>query len=529
VASTCVTVAVREATSDKAPLSIADIEVMTEIDGPEAADRLVASLAQGTSCSAHQALLVAMGVPALAKVASTLRQATPGPGRECLVEALAAMMAGGAAATPEAAEALVAAIARATASEEKIIIKLLPALPHPPIEAIASILLDDKREEADRLRAARVLASVGTDDARNKLIAAVGIGQTTLRKGIRNLAAGLKPPAAAATLAAYQAATDGVRRADLSLALGASARREPEVRPAVLATLRATLQSSAGFEERARAIQALGLMHDAVALDTLADLRTHDSDGVLRSLAVGELANVQDAKVLPALRAALDDADPRVRESAVAALARLGDKASARPIVAGAKQEPWPTVRRAEIAALGELCVPEGNELLLRAFQRDVEEVRQAALVGLAHCAPAKPAKVAELLLRVLGRLPESADMRSLAARLLAERKDPTAVHGMVEALGRLLSESQADLSLETTVADTAMALAALGGAEAISALVGLLSDPRPSLQRVAVDALGVVCDPGAGVAALHRAAGGTDESVSIPAAAAEARCRNHR
>jgi HEAT repeat protein len=183
-------------------------------------------------------------------------------------------------------------------------------------------------------------------------------------------------------------------------------------------------------------------------------------------------------------------------------------------------------VRRAEIVALGELCVAEGNDLLVRAFQRDAEDVRQAALVGIARC---YQVKATGTLLRTLGRLAESADMRSLAARLLGERKDARTVPGLVEVLTRLLTESQADLSLEGVIAESAMALAGIRTTEAISALVSLLSDTRPSVQRIGIEALGVVCDPGKGAAALHQAAASKDEAVSIPASAAEANCRERR
>jgi HEAT repeat protein len=73
------------------------------------------------------------------------------------------------------------------------------------------------------------------------------------------------------------------------------------------------------------------------------------------------------------------------------------------------------------------------------------------------------------------------------------------------------------------------MALAAIRDDKAISALVGLLSDPRTSVQRIGVEALGVVCDPGTGAAALHKAAASKDEAVSIPATTAEANCRARR
>jgi HEAT repeat protein len=528
VASTCVTVLVRETTSDKAPMSIADLDVLTELDGPEAADRLVTSLSQGASCPAHAPLLVRLGPPAVAKVSKAIAKTVPGAGRECLVEALDALLAAGTAPTPDTAAALVAAVDHSTPGEEKTILKLLPSMADAPVDALAAVLLDGKRADVDRGRAARVLAAIDKGEARAKLFAAVGHGSPTLRKALRSIVAGLKAPALSPTLAQFQTtpAAERERRADLLSILGALAAKEPDARPAAITALRATLDGSVSFEEQARAIQGLGLVHDPAALDALVAVRTGSNDSVLRSLAIGEIANADSPAVVPALRAALDDADPQVREIAAAGLGHKGDKESAKQIIARAKQEPWPLVRKAEIGALGELCTAEGNELLLRAFQRDVEDVRQAALSGIARC---YQAKATGTLLRTLGRLAESADMRSLAARLLAERKDGRTVPGLAEVLRRLVTESQADLSLEAVISDTAMALAAIRTAPAITALANLLSDPRASVQRIAVDALAVVCDPGAGAAALHVAAGSKDESVSIRAATAEAHCLARR
>jgi HEAT repeat protein len=70
--------------------------------------------------------------------------------------------------------------------------------------------------------------------------------------------------------------------------------------------------------------------------------------------------------------------------------------------------------------------------------------------------------------------------------------------------------------------------LADLRTPEAISALVSLLSDPRVSIKRIAIDALGTICDSNQGAAALHAAAGSKDDAVSIPANAAEKNCRDH-
>jgi len=467
----------------------------------------------------------------MAKVAEAIPHTSPGNGRECLVNALAALVAAGNKPSADTAMALVTALDRSTSEEEKAILKLLPEMAGEPdnvIAAIAAILVDDKRADEDRARAARMLAAMPQTEARSKILDAIGRGSASLRKSLRIIASALKRPALAAALTELEATptTQSGRKADLLLIVGALATREPESRSAALAVLRAPLHNATSFEEQARAIQGLGLLNDPAATDELTDVRAHSADGVLRSLALAELASTEGDRVLPALRAALDDTDPRVRETAAEALGRKNDKTAAKAIIEGAKQEPWPQVRRAEIVALGELCVAEGNDLLVRAFQRDAEDVRQAALVGIAHC---YQVKATGTLLRTLGRLAESADMRSLAARLLGERKDPRTVPGLVEVLTRLLTESQADLSLEGVIAESAMALAGIRTAEAISALVSLLSDTRPSVQRIGVEALGVVCDPGKGAAALHQAATSKDEAVSIPAAAAEANCRARR
>jgi len=84
-----------------------------------------------------------------------------------------------------------------------------------------------------------------------------------------------------------------------------------------------------------------------------------------------------------ALRGALLDSDPRAREAAVLSLGQRRDQEMAPQIIDAAKQEPWPNVRRAQVMALGDLCVPDGNNLLLRAYEKDVEDIRMAALVGL--------------------------------------------------------------------------------------------------------------------------------------------------
>jgi HEAT repeat protein len=527
VASGCLTVMIRDVTAGHAATAIADLAVMTEIDGPQAVDRLVADLAAGTSCETRRPLLASIGAAALDKVTATLSASPPGQGRACLIETLATLMPSPfpTAAQPALASALAAALIGATPDEEKIVIALLARLQEPPVAAIAALLADEKRSEPDRLRAARALALLAQPEARQALLAALGKGSSSLRAGLRETAAGAKPPSAQAAqnaLAQVPGSAQG-QRADLLFVLAAAAAREPEQVAAAMETLHATLKSPASFEEQARAIQGLGMIHDAAAIAELAAFRDRAADGVLRTFATRELAGIADPQAGKALRDALADSDPRAREAAALSLGQRHDQEMAPQIIDAAKQEPWPSVRRAEITALGDLCMPDGNDLLLRAYEKDVEDIRMAALAGLAHC---RDRRASALLVRVLGRLPESADLRSLAARLLADMKDARTTAPMAAALKRLQKESQSDLSLEGTVTETVMALATVGGKDSVTAAADLLTDSRPSLQKAAVQALGRLCDPGAGAAALRTAAQSKDESVAVAATMAAEHCR---
>ena len=142
---------------------------------------------------------------------------------------------------------------------------------------------------------------------------------------------------------------------------------------------------------------------------------------MLRYLATRELASLSPAGGVdprPALRAALVDGDPRVRETAALALGQRGDRDATAALVSGAKQEPWPFVRRAELEALGRLCVDGSGDLLIRAVERDVDQVRRAALIGLGRCKDPRGRAVFLLRPRLHGvplRLVQRADVTGVA------------------------------------------------------------------------------------------------------------------
>jgi HEAT repeat protein len=179
-------------------------------------------------------------------------------------------------------------------------------------------------------------------------------------------------------------------------------------------------------------------------------------------------------------------------------------------------------VRRAALEALGRLCVPGTGDLMIRASDRDVDEVRRAALVALVRC---KDPRGRSVLLRSVGRRSEAATVRELAAALLGELGDRATAPGLASALTRLVSESEADIALEGVTAAALRALSHIGGPEAIGAAVALAKDGKHPFRPVAVEALGNLCDPDAGAATLRALEAGSDASLAVAAQGAAKKC----
>jgi HEAT repeat protein len=211
-----------------------------------------------------------------------------------------------------------------------------------------------------------------------------------------------------------------------------------------------------------------------------------------------------------------------VRETAALARGKQGDKQAAPALIAGAKQEPWPFVRRAEVEALGHLCTPGATDLMLRAIGKDVDEVRRAALVGLVRC---KDPRTRTVLLKKLAQQTEAATVRELAGALLGETDDKGAAPQLATALRGLVNEAEGDLALEGVAATALRALARLGGPDAVGAAITLAGDKRHPYRSTAVEALGTLCDPVAGRATLRALATGTEPSLAVAAQNAEKHC----
>jgi HEAT repeat protein len=534
VTSACVTVVITEVTpgNEAAPpknygtTAIGDLAIFTDADGPDGAKRLVADLAAAPDCEARLPLVVGLGEPAVLPAAQAVLATGKGPGRECLVEALTTLEP--APKNPIVVEALTAAVTGASQKEERMIGGALARTSLPPVSALSDLVGAKSAADDDRARAARLLGGLDDDAAATALLAAVGIGSPTLRAAIvqaADHAPRVKADAVLAALAAAPQRAEGAtaRAADLARILPGAVKRTPGRRAEAVAALVAALGPDRSFELRGRALGALGALH---AGEALAATKAFADDSVLRFLATRELADLPAAGAAPdprpALRAALDDQDPRVREAAALGLGKQRDAGAVDMLIAGAKQEPWPFVRRAELQSLGQLCAAPGDDLMIRATERDVDEVRRAALIGLARC---KDPRARTIFIRTLKKHDENASLRALSAGLIAEAGDAGAAPAVADALHDIVAESEEDMALEGVAVAVLRSLARLGGPDAVKAAVTLAGDKRHPFRAAAADALGTLCDPGAGNAALRSLAASGNPSLVDAAERAAKRC----
>jgi hypothetical protein len=359
------------------------------------------------------------------------------------------------------------------------------------------------------------------------------------------------------------------RAADLLRLLPALATHAPPTRATAVQILRGALGAGQPYELQARAIGALGAIAAAVGpgaaaqaavaspdggqaepaapaatsaacAEALVQLRATSPDPVLRALATRELAGLAGAAVFaeptgpgglrplrPALRAALGDADPRVREAAAQGLGSPSDVVSEAALIEAAKREPWPFARSAEVAALGRSCGAPARALLVRAIERDTPEVRRVALVGLDGCGePRMP----RFLLTILRTVTADPSLRELAAGLCGGRGHgpdaPALAHALADALPSLANEAEGDLAIEAVTIAALRSLGALGGPDAARAAAALARDAAHPYRHVATEVLGRICDPGVGAATLAALRASPDAELALAAQSSERACR---
>ncbi len=537
VESACVTVVIREIyrgaeggpSAGGGTTAISDLEVFTELDDPAGVERLVADMAKGTECPSRVPLLVALGEPAVLPAAQTILGAS-GIGRECLVESLSRIEA--TLKSGVALDALAAALAGATSHEERLIVATLKKAATVPVRAVAELLASRKAAPADRARAARVLGELGGPDAAAALLAAPGADATDpdVRLAIvqalgRSASINVKLLVAAIEAARAGGGDAAARReADLLRALPELGRRPSADRPVAIETLRRSLASGQSFEIRARAILGLGAIGDPTVVIDLATVREKSDDAVLRFLATRELGSVGGPPALAALRGALEDRDPRVRETAAQGLGQHKDATSEAVLIAAAKDEPWPFARRAQVEALSRTCGSPARDLLMRAMERDVDEVRRAALVGLVRC---HDGRAYPTLVSTLKARQASATLRELAAALLGDVSDAGVAKELATILAALVNEAEGDLAIEGVAVAALRSLGRLGGPDAARAVAQLALDARHPYRHLAIETLGEICDAGPGAKALAIVRVEKDTALAAAAQNAEQRCQS--
>lgn len=578
----CLTVIIRDVYpgNEKRPpggggtTAISDLEVFTELDDASGMERLITDISTGVDCQSRLPLLVALGEPGVAAAAKAISTGgAAGVGRECLVEALSRL--DGTLRSAPALEALTSALVGASAAEERLASETLRRAQKNggpvPLPAIVSLATAEPPITApDRVRAVRLLAALEGAQALAGLLTVAGAEAPELRLAVvqalgRSPAATVPLVIAAIDRARATGGAPGARReADLIRALPSLSARAPQDRGQAVEAVRRSLATSPSFEVRARAILALGQLGanepspgsagqvdinrapDGAPTTTvppsvgktaggpagfvsdlvsdLASVREQSTDAVLRFLAARELGTLSGPSSLVPLRAALTDVDPRVRETAAQGLGFHRDSASEAVLIAAAKAEPWPFARRAQVEALSKTCGAPARELLARAIERDVDEVRRASLVGLVRC---HDPRARPTLLATLKNRHASAALRELSGALLGELGDHTVTPELADTVATLVNEAEGDLAIEGVATSAIRSLGRLGGAAAAGAAARAAADTRhPAYHRVAMESLGQMCDPDQGAKAIAAARAGRDPALAAAAEKAQQRCR---
>lgn len=253
----------------------------------------------------------------------------------------------------------------------------------------------------------------------------------------------------------------------------------PHFRPRLRAVLRSleaeaaclsALAEQAGPEARAGAVELLGDLDHAPALAVLRRALT-DEYGPVRVRATEALGRLRDRESVPTLCASLpyqpgDHYGSEVRQAAVEALGKIGDARATHALSAllsGPERDTDAGCRQAVALALGRIKDPAAVSVLGEALQDVSLLVGEAAAealgeVGALEAVPLLAAALADPDGRVAWR----------AAASLGRLRHPSAL----PALTAMLSGERIALRAEVV-----RAVAAIGGAPAIEALCGALSD----------------------------------------------------
>ncbi|QSQ14101.1 aldo/keto reductase [Myxococcus landrumensis] len=240
-----------------------------------------------------------------------------------------------------------------------------------------------------------------------------------------------------------------------------------------------------------------------------------DEDAEVRAIAARRLGDARDARFVPVLLEALDDAMPLVRDRVWRALARLGAEALMPRASRAVREEPAWWVRRAAVRAVASVVGEGAVEVLLTALEDPFWRVRHAAVQALGWLGERNESLRRRV--REVAAMPEQArgPMRSAVAWLELEWGTTTQAsplgggrHGEGSSVGReFLSEGPgagASIASEDPAVTTARLEARAAESLCAQELVEWLGDPHEPLRALARRRLRERKDPEAMRLALH-------------------------
>ena len=212
-----------------------------------------------------------------------------------------------------------------------------------------------------------------------------------------------------------------------------------------LDTILAELESPS-YVIRKEVVTRLGGFKDRKTVDTLiAILENREEPVSIRAAAVASLNSLRDERSAPALRQALNDQNSAIRQQAIAALGSIKDaKSVAKLSEMVENQLETDAIRAAAVTALGNIGDKSSEELLLRALNNRIGNIRNNAILA-------------------LGKL-ESTTAVPLLISILEDKRIP-------------LDASTAVLANSSPRMKAAVALGQIGGEAAVNALANLLID----------------------------------------------------
>jgi HEAT repeat protein len=296
------------------------------------------------------------------------------------------------------------------------------------------------------------------------------------------------------------------------------------------------LQALARGDSERRLLLLPLLSHRTEGAGPIADCLA-DPNPSVRALACDALARIGETRFVPRLFELLGDADPRVTQSAVAAIQSLAGAETER-LALEAARAPDTRVRRAALRVVAYFGYPSATELLIEAMSDPDERVRHAAIFGLPYVDDPRAidallgavvnasARIRAAGMRALGHA--ASQPRTLTAlRAGLHDHDPWVRYFACQALSRLKDVASADV-IAPLLSDPAgqvrvavvESLAQLRGARALDALHAAATSADADVRRAALLGLGHVKAP-ASLPVLRQAVASEDSATRLVALSA--------